>query len=54
MVVGRKIYVMVFSYLVGYFLVLELVEFYDGYEEIIKVYLKGRFGDKMIYEKNIN
>ncbi|KAK1329046.1 hypothetical protein QTO34_011217 [Cnephaeus nilssonii] len=32
----------------------ELVESNDGHEEIIKVYLKGRSGDKMIHEKNIN
>ncbi|XP_073904205.1 tuftelin isoform X7 [Castor canadensis] len=32
----------------------ELVESSDGHEEVIKVYLKGRSGDKMIHEKNIN
>ncbi|XP_021503780.1 tuftelin isoform X1 [Meriones unguiculatus] len=32
----------------------ELVESCDGHEEIIKVYLTGRSGDKRIHEKNIN
>ncbi|KAM5161666.1 tuftelin isoform 2-T2 [Callospermophilus lateralis] len=38
----------------GHSLASELVESNDGHEEIIKVYLKGRSGDKMVHEKNIN
>ncbi|XP_007485498.1 tuftelin isoform X4 [Monodelphis domestica] len=32
----------------------ELVESNDGHEEIIKVYLKGKAGDRIIHEKNID
>ncbi|XP_007530721.1 tuftelin isoform X1 [Erinaceus europaeus] len=51
---GRKTYAMVSSHSTGHSLASELVESHDGHEEIIKVYLKGRSGDKMIHEKNIN
>ncbi|KAI4082632.1 tuftelin 1 [Homo sapiens] len=51
---GRKTYAMVSSHSAGHSLASELVESHDGHEEIIKVYLKGRSGDKMIHEKNIN
>nr|AAA30797.1 tuftelin [Bos taurus] len=45
---------MVSSHSTSHSLASELVESNDGHEEIIKVYLKGRSGDKMIHEKNIN
>ncbi|XP_012588885.1 PREDICTED: tuftelin isoform X1 [Condylura cristata] len=51
---GRKTYAMVSGYSTGHSLASELVESNDGHEEIIKVYLKGRSGDKMIHEKNIH
>uniref|UniRef100_A0A8C3YDU2 Tuftelin 1 n=1 Tax=Catagonus wagneri TaxID=51154 RepID=A0A8C3YDU2_9CETA len=51
---GRKTYAMVSGRSTGHSLASELVESNDGHEEIIKVYLKGRSGDKMIHEKNIN
>ncbi|XP_037354218.1 tuftelin isoform X2 [Talpa occidentalis] len=51
---GRKTYAMVSGYSTGHSLASELVESNDGHEEIIKVYLKGRSGDKMIHEKNID
>ncbi|XP_059994665.1 tuftelin isoform X1 [Lagenorhynchus albirostris] len=51
---GRKTYAMVSSRSSGHSLASELVESNDGHEEIIKVYLKGKSGDKMIHEKNIN
>ncbi|XP_027389410.1 tuftelin isoform X5 [Bos indicus x Bos taurus] len=51
---GRKTYAMVSSRSTSHSLASELVESNDGHEEIIKVYLKGRSGDKMIHEKNIN
>uniref|UniRef100_A0A2K6FC08 Tuftelin 1 n=1 Tax=Propithecus coquereli TaxID=379532 RepID=A0A2K6FC08_PROCO len=51
---GRKTYAMVSGRSAGHSLASELVESSDGHEEIIKVYLKGRSGDKMIHEKNIN
>uniref|UniRef100_P27628-3 Isoform 3 of Tuftelin n=1 Tax=Bos taurus TaxID=9913 RepID=P27628-3 len=51
---GRKTYAMVSSHSTSHSLASELVESNDGHEEIIKVYLKGRSGDKMIHEKNIN
>ncbi|KAG8520375.1 Tuftelin [Galemys pyrenaicus] len=51
---GRRTYAMVSGYSTGHSLASELVESNDGHEEIIKVYLKGRSGDKMIHEKNIN
>ncbi|XP_007949071.2 tuftelin [Orycteropus afer afer] len=51
---GRKTYAMVSGRSPGQSLASELVESNDGHEEIIKVYLKGRSGDKMIHEKNIN
>ncbi|XP_062962414.1 tuftelin isoform X2 [Cynocephalus volans] len=51
---GRKTYAMVSGHSTGHALASELVESNDGHEEIIKVYLKGRSGDKMIHEKNIN
>ncbi|EPY79606.1 tuftelin isoform 2 [Camelus ferus] len=51
---GRKTYAMVSGRSAGHSLASELVESNDGHEEIIKVYLKGRSGDKMIHEKNIN
>ncbi|XP_010614818.1 tuftelin isoform X2 [Fukomys damarensis] len=51
---GRKTYAMVSGRSAGHSLASELVESTDGREEIIKVYLKGRSGDKMIHEKNIN
>ncbi|KAL1772236.1 tuftelin isoform X1 [Sigmodon hispidus] len=50
---GRKTHAMVADR-PGHCLASELVESHDGHEEIIKVYLKGRPGDKMIHEKNIN
>ncbi|XP_054419012.1 tuftelin isoform X2 [Pteronotus mesoamericanus] len=52
--VGRKTCAMVSGYSASHSLASELVESNDGHEEIIKVYLKGRSGDKMIHEKNIN
>ncbi|XP_027809571.2 tuftelin isoform X2 [Marmota flaviventris] len=52
--VGRKTYAMVSGRSTGHSLASELVESSDGHEEIIKVYLKGRSGDKMVHEKNIN
>uniref|UniRef100_A0A2K6TJM8 Tuftelin 1 n=1 Tax=Saimiri boliviensis boliviensis TaxID=39432 RepID=A0A2K6TJM8_SAIBB len=51
---GRKTYAMVSGRSAGHSLASELVESHDGREEIIKVYLKGRSGDKMTHEKNIN
>ncbi|XP_040854953.1 tuftelin [Ochotona curzoniae] len=51
---ARKTYAMVSSHSTGHSLASELIESNDGHEEIIKVYLKGRSGDKMIHEKNIN
>ncbi|XP_038167298.1 tuftelin isoform X1 [Arvicola amphibius] len=51
---GRKTYAMVSDRSSGHALASELVESHDGHEEIIKVYLKGRPGDKMIHEKNID
>ncbi|XP_058516252.1 tuftelin isoform X2 [Ochotona princeps] len=51
---ARKTYAMVSSHSAGHSLASELIESNDGHEEIIKVYLKGRSGDKMIHEKNIN
>nr|XP_048283869.1 tuftelin isoform X1 [Myodes glareolus] len=51
---GRKTYAMVSDRSSGNALASELVESHDGHEEIIKVYLKGRPGDKMIHEKNID
>lgn len=51
---GRKTYAMVSGHSTGHSLASELVESTDGHEEIIKVYLKGRSGDKMVHEKNIN
>ncbi|CAO2599107.1 Tuft1 [Lemmus lemmus] len=51
---GRKTYAMVSDRSSGHSLASELVESHDGHEEIIKVYLKGRPGDKMIHEKNID
>ncbi|XP_059120861.1 tuftelin isoform X2 [Peromyscus eremicus] len=51
---GRKTYAMVSDRSSGHSLASELVESHDGHEEIIKVYLKGRSGDKRIHEKNIN
>ncbi|XP_017401743.1 tuftelin isoform X6 [Cebus imitator] len=51
---GRKTYAMVSGRSAGHSLASELVESHDGHEEIIKVYLKGRSGDKMTHEKNIN
>ncbi|XP_015358405.1 tuftelin isoform X3 [Marmota marmota marmota] len=52
--VGRKTYAIVSGRSTGHSLASELVESNDGHEEIIKVYLKGRSGDKMVHEKNIN
>ncbi|XP_074044945.1 tuftelin isoform X1 [Macrotis lagotis] len=49
-----KSYTMVSSRPVSHSLASELVESNDGHEEIIKVYLKGKTGDKVIHEKNIN
>ncbi|XP_036308924.1 tuftelin isoform X2 [Pipistrellus kuhlii] len=51
---GRKTYAMVSGHSPSHSLASELVESNDGHEEIIKVYLKGRSGDKMVHEKNIN
>ncbi|XP_014647317.1 PREDICTED: tuftelin isoform X5 [Ceratotherium simum simum] len=51
---GRKTYAMVSGRSTSHSLASELVESNDGHEEIIKVYLKGRSGDKMIHENNIN
>ncbi|KAK2491349.1 hypothetical protein MC885_008824 [Smutsia gigantea] len=51
---SRKTYAMVSSRSASHSLASELVESSDGHEEIIKVYLKGRSGDKVIHEKNIN
>uniref|UniRef100_A0A8C0DRZ3 Tuftelin 1 n=1 Tax=Balaenoptera musculus TaxID=9771 RepID=A0A8C0DRZ3_BALMU len=51
---GRKTYAMVSGRSTGHSLASELVESNDGHEEIIKVYLKGKSGDKMIHEKNVN
>uniref|UniRef100_A0A8C2YIA5 Tuftelin 1 n=1 Tax=Chinchilla lanigera TaxID=34839 RepID=A0A8C2YIA5_CHILA len=51
---GRKTYAMVSGLSAGHALASELVESNDGHEEIIKVYLKGRSGDKMIHEKSVN
>uniref|UniRef100_A0A8C6GAX2 Tuftelin 1 n=1 Tax=Mus spicilegus TaxID=10103 RepID=A0A8C6GAX2_MUSSI len=51
---GRKTYAMVSGHSSGHSLASELVESHDGHEEIIKVYLKGRSGDKMTHEKNID
>ncbi|XP_007460342.1 PREDICTED: tuftelin isoform X2 [Lipotes vexillifer] len=51
---GRKTYAMVSGRSSGHSLASELVESNDGHEEIIKVYLKGKSGEKMIHEKNIN
>ncbi|XP_022381923.1 tuftelin isoform X3 [Enhydra lutris kenyoni] len=50
---GKKTYAMVSGSSTSHSLASELVESNDGHEEIIKVYLKGRSGDKMIHEKNI-
>ncbi|KAM8931789.1 tuftelin [Lycaon pictus] len=52
--VGRKTYAMVSGHSTSHSLASELVESNDGHEEIIKVYLKGRPGDKMVHEKNVN
>lgn len=52
--VGRKTYAIVSGRSTGHSLASELVESNDGHEEILKVYLKGRSGDKMVHEKNIN
>ncbi|XP_072622614.1 tuftelin isoform X1 [Vulpes vulpes] len=52
--VGRKTYAMVSGHSTSHSLASELVESNDGHEEIIKVYLKGRSGDKMVHEKNVN
>ncbi|XP_072500937.1 tuftelin [Notamacropus eugenii] len=49
-----KSYTMVSSRSVSRSLASELVESNDGHEEIIKVYLKGKAGDKVIHEKNID
>ncbi|XP_004451787.1 tuftelin isoform X2 [Dasypus novemcinctus] len=51
---GRKTYAMVSGQSTSHSLASELVESNDGHEEIIKVYLKGRSGDKMVHEKNIS
>lgn len=51
---GRKTYAVVSGCSSSHALASELVESNDGHEEIIKVYLKGKSGDKMIHEKNIN
>lgn len=51
---SKKTYAMVSSLSTGHSLASELVESNDGHEEIIKVYLKGRPGDKMVHEKNID
>nr|XP_012998532.1 tuftelin isoform X3 [Cavia porcellus] len=51
---GRKTFAMVSGCSAGHSLASELVESIDGHEEIIKVYLKGRSGDKMIHEKSVN
>ncbi|XP_008064003.1 tuftelin isoform X2 [Carlito syrichta] len=51
---GRKTYAMLSGHSAGHSLASELVESHDGHEEIIKVYLKGRSGDRMTHEKNIN
>ncbi|ERE90749.1 tuftelin [Cricetulus griseus] len=51
---GRNTYAMVSDRSSGHSLASELVESHDGHEEIIKVYLKGRSGDRMIHEKSIN
>lgn len=51
---GKKTYAMVSGCSTSQSLASELVESSDGHEEIIKVYLKGRPGDKMTHEKNIN
>ncbi|GAB1287815.1 Tuftelin [Apodemus speciosus] len=50
---GSKTYAMVSGHS-GHSLASELVESHDGHEEIIKVYLKGRSGDKMAHEKSIS
>ncbi|XP_077928565.1 tuftelin isoform X4 [Halichoerus grypus] len=50
---GRKTYAVVSGRSTSHSLASELVESNDGHEEIIKVYLKGTSGDKMIHEKNI-
>ncbi|XP_051013634.1 tuftelin [Acomys russatus] len=52
--VGRKTYAMVSGPSSGHSLASELVESHDGHEEILKVYLRGRSGDKMMQEKTIN
>ncbi|XP_048951648.1 tuftelin isoform X6 [Canis lupus dingo] len=52
--VGRKTYAMVSGHSTSHSLASELVESNDGHEEIIKVYLKGRPGDKIVHEKNVN
>ncbi|XP_074121511.1 tuftelin isoform X2 [Sminthopsis crassicaudata] len=49
-----KSYKMVSGRSVSHSLSSELVESNDGHEEIIKVYLKGKTGDKVIHEKNID
>ncbi|XP_066218610.1 tuftelin isoform X2 [Saccopteryx leptura] len=51
---GGKSYAMVSGHSASHSLASELVEPNDVHEEIIKVYLKGRSGDKMTHEKNIN
>ncbi|VFV47126.1 tuftelin 1 [Lynx pardinus] len=51
---GRRTFAMVSGRSTSHSLASELVKSNDGHEEIIKVYLKGRAGDKMIHEKNIN
>ncbi|XP_043432258.1 tuftelin isoform X14 [Prionailurus bengalensis] len=51
---GRRTFAMVSGHSTSRSLASELVKSNDGHEEIIKVYLKGRAGDKMIHEKNIN
>ncbi|XP_035871863.1 tuftelin isoform X6 [Phyllostomus discolor] len=52
--VGRKTCSVASGYSTSHSLASELVESNDGHEEIIKVYLKGRSGDKMTHEKSIN
>ncbi|KAM8816761.1 tuftelin isoform 2-T2 [Rhynchonycteris naso] len=51
---GENTYAMVSGHSSSHSLASELVESNDVHEEIIKVYLKGRSGDKMTHEKNIN
>ncbi|XP_029804802.1 tuftelin isoform X2 [Suricata suricatta] len=51
---GTRTFAMVSGRSTSHSLASELVESNDGHEEILKVYLKGRSGEKMIHEKNIN